>query len=117
MNGKDLYNRDADINIFQYDYNTLFLDNYQEIYERADFDEAYKFELYSSVSSMSVVTAGFVAILMSINDTLTPEQYKEILIKTSHYAEYGGEGAEHVVDIGEAVKYLQERYPVKTAKT
>lgn len=110
MGGEDIYNRDADINIFQYDYNTLFLKNYQEVSERPDFDKVYQSELFTSVSSMSVVTAGFVAILMSINDSLTPEQYKEILIKTSHYAEYGGEGAEHVVDIGEAVKYLQEHY-------
>lgn len=104
------YQREEDINIFQYDYNTLFLNDYKEMSGRQDFDSSYKSELFLSVSSMSVVSAGFVAILMSINDTLTPEQYKEILVKTSHYAEYEGEGAEHVVDIDRAVQYLKEHY-------
>ena len=55
---------------------------------------------------MSVVTAGFVAILMEIDDSLTPAQYKEILICTSYPAEYEGERAEHVADIDAAVQYL-----------
>ena len=63
-----------------------------------------------SVSSMSVVTGGFVAILKSINNTLTPEQYKEILVKTSRPLEYEGQSAVHVVDIEKAVQYLKENY-------
>lgn len=104
--GDGYYNRDADINIFQYDYNTLFTNDYLSIAEEPDYNEIYKGQLYTSVSSMSVVTAGFVAILMEIDDSLTPAQYKEILIRTSYPAEYEGERAEHVADIDAAVQYL-----------
>ncbi len=104
--GEGYYNRKADINIFQYDYNTLFVDNYKTALKNPDFDKNYKEELCMSISSMSVVTAGFVAILKEVDDTLTPAQYREILVETSRPVEYEGERAEHVVDIGEAVRYL-----------
>lgn len=110
VDGCAIYNRDADINIFQYDYNTLFLRNYEETSKRSDFEEVYQAELFTSVSSMSVVTAGFVAILMDINDTLTPAQYKQVLIDTSRPLEYQGERAEHVVDMEAAVTYLQNHF-------
>ena len=51
---------------------------------------------------------------MSINDSLTPAQYKEILVATSHQAEYEGESAPHVVDMGKAVKYLQDHFPTNS---
>lgn len=103
------YNRNADINIFQYDYNTLFIDNYRAAADTKDYNESYKDELFLSVSSMSVVTAGFVAMLMEADDTLTPAEYKELLIAAGHPMEYAGEQAQHVVDIGEAVKRLAGR--------
>ena len=106
--GEEYYDRAEDINIFQYDYNTLFLDNYKEALGDPDFEKGYRDQLYTSVSSMSVVTAGFVAMLKEVDDTLTPAEYKEILTATSHPAEYAGEKAEHVADIGAAVRYLME---------
>lgn len=108
--GDSSYQREADINIFQYDYNTLFMDNYGDMAGKEEFDTEYKSNLFMSASSMSVVTAGFVAILKSINDTLTPAQYKEILIQTSRPVEYESEKAEHVVDMGKAVQYMMENY-------
>lgn len=107
--GEGYYRRDADINIFQYDYNTLFMDNYKYVSGMKDYDKIYKDNLYLSVSSMSVVTAGFVAMLMEVDDTLTPAEYKELLIEAGHPMEYAGDRAERVVDIGEAVKRLAER--------
>lgn len=107
--GEGYYNRDADLNIFQYDYNTLFLESYARIAESPEYDGIYRDELYLSVSSMSVVTAGFVALLEEIDDTLTPAEYREILIETSRPMEYAGERAEHVVDIEAAVRYLADR--------
>ena len=106
--GEEYYDRAEDINIFQYDYNTLFLDNYKEALGDPGFEKGYRDQLYTSVSSMSVVTAGFVAMLKEVDDTLTPAEYKEILTATSHPAEYAGEKAEHVADIGAAVRYLME---------
>lgn len=107
--GEGYYKREADLNIFQYDYNTLFLNSYEDALGDSDYDENYKENLYLSVSSMSVVTAGFVAMLMEVDDTLTPAEYKELLIEAGHPMEYAGERAEHVVDIGEAVKRLAEK--------
>lgn len=104
------YARKPDINIFQYDYNTLFIDNYAQVRNKTDYDTIYKSQMHLSVSSMSVVTAGFVAILKSIDNTLTPAQYKEILVHTARPAEYEGEKAEHVADIEAAVKYLTVNY-------
>ena len=105
--GEGYYKREADLNIFQYDYNTVFLENYARIAESPEFDGIYKDELHLSVSSMSVVTAGFVALLKEVDDTLTPAQYKEILIETSRPMEYAGERAEHAADIEAAVRYLK----------
>ena len=106
--GEGYYQRAADINIFQYDYNTLFTENYARISENADFASNYRQELFLSVSSMSVVTGEFVALLKEADNTLTPQQCKEILISTSHPAAYEGEYAEHVVDMGAAIDYLRK---------
>lgn len=107
--GEEGYSRAPDMNIFQYDYNTLFINNYGEIQGRADYGKVYKEQLHLSISSMSVVTAGFVAILKSVDDTLTPAEYKEILVNTSRYMEYEEDSAEHVVDIAAAVQYLKDK--------
>ncbi len=107
--GEEYYDRAEDINIFQYDYNTLFLDNYREAVKDPGFEGNYKDQLYTSISSMSVVTAGFVAMLEEVDDTLTPAEYKAILVETSRPMEYAGERAEHVADIEAAVWYLAQR--------
>ena len=107
--GEEYYDRAEDINIFQYDYNTLFLDNYRDAVKDPEFEGNYKDQLYTSVSSMSVVTAGFVAMLEEVDDTLTPAEYKAILVETSRPMEYAGERAERVADIEAAVRYLAER--------
>lgn len=107
--GEEYYQRAADINIFQYDYNVMFMENYGDAIAQEDFDAVYKDQLYTSVSSMSVVTAGSVALLKEIDNTLTPAQYKEILRDTSRRLEYEGEYAEHVLDMQAAVRYLKGR--------
>lgn len=107
LSKKHHYKRDPDINIFHYDYNTLLISEYMNYLEKEN--EAAKSRLYLSLSSTSPVTAGFVAILKSINGGLTPMEYKNILVQTSYQMEYGGENADRVVDIGNAVKYIMER--------
>ena len=107
------YGRMPDVNIFPYDYNTLFVPMYVEYLEKGE-DAGYI--PYYSFSSMSPVTAGFVAILKSVDDSLTPAQYKEILVASSYPLNYEGKAAyaegtaPHVVDIAAAVAYLQENY-------
>ena len=69
-----------------------------------------------SVSSMSPVTAGFIAILKSINNELTPEDYKEILIATSYSKNYDGPVdrdngyCSNIVDIGKAAEFIESNY-------
>lgn len=101
------YNREPDINIFQYDYNTVFLDSYQKIYKDITFADRYKKELNLSVSSMSVVTGGFVAMMMEKDDSLSASEYRDILVKTSKPMEYEGDKAEHVVDIYAALESMK----------
>jgi hypothetical protein len=108
LGNRHSYKRAPDINIFHYDYNTLLINEYMNYLEKGD--EAAKSRLYLSLSSTSPVTAGFIAILKSINGRLTPREYKNILVQTSYQMEYNGEYADHVVDIGSAVRYLMEQY-------
>jgi hypothetical protein len=93
--------RQPDLNIFHYDYNGFAKGN----------------PPYLSISSTSPVTAGFVAILKSINNNLAPSEYKDILIQTSHSMKYDDSAlnrqnvhVERVADIGSAVKYLSENF-------
>ena len=57
---------------------------------------------YFSNSSMSVVTAGIVALLKEINNNLSPQQIKEILVETSRNITYDGYKVNRVVDAVEA---------------
>lgn len=110
------YERKPDINIFHYDYNTLFVSQYLEYKESGPISNGENIIPYFSISSMSPVTAGFVAILKSINGGLTPAEYKDILIKTSYQTHYKGDApfedadVDNVADIGKAVAYLKENY-------
>ena len=108
LSNKHNYKRDPDINIFHYDYNALLISEYMNYLERGN--EIAESRLYFSMSSTSPVTAGFVAILKSINGGLSPSEYKNILVQTSYQMEYDGELVDHVADIGNAVKYLIEHY-------
>ncbi|WP_313128512.1 peptidase [Anaerocolumna sp.] len=91
--------RKPDLNIFHYDYNGFANGN----------------PPYLSISSTSPVVAGFVAILKSINNNLSPSEYKDLLINTSKSISYNDRGlhrqnvpVKHVADIGNAVRYLIE---------
>jgi hypothetical protein len=108
--------REPDLNILNYDYNVLFMDKYKKYEELKNNISGGDNNLYFSISSTSPVTAGFIAILKSVNNKLSPREYKEILIKTSYKklfkdpftlkeAEYS-----NVADIGKAVIYLKENY-------
>ncbi len=112
--GEKNYNRAPDINIFHYDYNTLFVNNYLEYIETGYAVSGNNIP-YFSFSSMSPVAAGFVAILKDIDNGLTPAEYKEILVQTSYNRYFKGAAsfedgnAPHVADIGKAAAYLAGR--------
>jgi hypothetical protein len=108
-----MFGRLPDLNIYQFDYNYLYLPQYEkytktienggEIHSGDDLP-------YFSFSSMSVVLAGFIAILKSIKPSLNSEDCKELLIRTSYeITEFGDywydlNPCEHVADIGKAAE-------------
>lgn len=109
--------RAADVNILHYDYNQLFLDQYERYQSfNGDYSKIKSGDdvPYLSMSSTSPVLAGFVAILKSINPNLSPAEYKDILVQTSYalaYEDWGfGRETEvpRVADIGKAAEYLLE---------
>lgn len=102
------YSREPDVNILHYDYNLFFLSRYKE-YEKGKLDES---GLYYSMSSTAPVTAGFTAILKSIDSRLTPADCKNLLIQSSYRLEFEGTMNEHVIDIGAAVKLLKDTHPL-----
>ncbi|RCX19455.1 subtilase family protein [Anaerobacterium chartisolvens] len=111
--------READVNILHYDYNILIQNKYEKYKSfNGDFSKIKTGDdvPYLSMSSTSPVLAGFVAILKSINPNLSPQDYKDALIKTSYQTEYYDWGfglksnISHVADVGKAVAYIKENY-------
>ncbi len=102
----DYNRREPDINIYHFDYNVLFIKNYN-VYNNGNSEEKEKYNPpYVSISSTSPVTAGFVALLKSINNNLKPSEYKNILRDTSKDINYDGEYCPRVADIYKAVQYI-----------
>lgn len=106
------YNREPDVNIFHYDYNSVRTGQLEKFLDSSSVPESGDDVPYFSYSSMSPVLAGFIAILKSVDNTLAPEEYKQLLIDTGYPMEYDGvmdweDGvSEHTVDIGKAVNTL-----------
>lgn len=107
-----IYERQPDINIFHYDYNSLRLMGYKDyMKEKNKGSHNTRDNIpYYSYSSMSPVLAGFVAILKEVNGNLSPKEYKDILIKTSHEYEFEGKKISRVADIYKAVVYIKDNY-------
>ncbi len=110
------YNREPDFNIFNYDYKVLFMDQYKKYENLGNNISGGKNIPYFSISSTSPVTAGFIAILKSVNNKLSPNEYRDILKKTSYKMSFKDpftlkdSECSSVVDIGKAVIYLKESY-------
>lgn len=105
--------REPDIRILHYDYNTLFINTYEK------YISMNKMELKSgndipffSISSTSPVLAGFIAIMKSIDKSLTADECKKILRQTSYSTHFTGYAAfddvdiDNVADIGNAAKLV-----------
>lgn len=103
------YKREADVNILHFDYNTLLLSKYKDFVESGRRGTDKNGDLpYFSNSSMSPVLAGIIAMMVEVNNNLTPADYKRILIETSKEIDYEGHKVKHVVDATDALKYLME---------
>ena len=108
--------REPDLNILHYDYNSLLLDSYTKYEKTKDGIRTGENTPYLSISSTSVVTGGFVALLKSVNNTLSPNEYKDILKKTSSNIMFKNpftlkeSQCSRVADIMKAITYIKENY-------
>lgn len=84
------YGRDPDINVFHYDYSGIRPIQIRRFMDLEMPPESGDDVPYFSVSSMSPVTAGFVAILKSVNPSLTPAECRQLLMDTSYQMDYTG---------------------------
>lgn len=109
------FSRTPDVNIYHFDYNTLFLPLYERYIAVIESGEKIRSgdDLpYFSFSSMSVVLAGFIAILKNIRPSLTSKECKQILTATSYEITTKGQNwydlnpCKNVVDIGKAAESL-----------
>lgn len=93
--------REPDVNILHYDYQVIFTSRYLDWLERGR-ESGHR--PYLSISSTSPVTAGFVAMLKSVNPELTPAECKRILMGTSRELTFEGNVAPRAVDVAAAVR-------------
>jgi len=101
------YGREADINIYHFDYNVLLISPYKNFVKAGrKVGNNIGSTPYFSFSSMSPVLAGIVAMMKEINNDLPPEDYKRILIETSKTIDYDGYKVKHVADALYAVNAL-----------
>ncbi|MFH2000870.1 MAG: peptidase [Planctomycetota bacterium] len=109
--------REPDINILHYDYNTLLLSTYDK-YQKSPANLTSGDDIpYFSLSSTAPVTAGFVALLKGLDNTLAPQAYRDILRTTSYRMNFKDPfllrefECPNVVDIRKAVSFLQSQSP------
>jgi hypothetical protein len=96
--------REPDLNILHYNYSVIFTERYLDWLERGD-ESGYR--PYLSISSTAPVTAGFVAMLKSVQPDLGPADIKRILMKTSRTLTFEGQRAPRAVDVAAALASLR----------
>ncbi len=101
------YAREADVNIFHFDYNLMLIFSYENFVKsgRKVGNNIGAHPNFSN-SSMSPVLAGIVAMMKEINNDLPQAEYRKILIETSKEIEYNGYNVGHVVDALDAINVL-----------
>lgn len=115
---QDTGNREADVNIFHFDYNLLMIFRYENyLKSNRQVGNNVGGLPYFSNSSMSPVLAGIVAMMMEINPHLSPEAYKNTLVKTSYKTNYKGHLVSRVADAPAAISYLMNATDEKESST
>jgi hypothetical protein len=89
------------VNILHYDYSVAFTERYADWMERGS-KSGYR--PFLSMSSTSPVTAGFVALLLSVRPDLGPADVKRLLVESSRPTVFEGNESPRTVDIGAAVR-------------
>ena len=107
------YARQPDLNIWHYDYNVLYLEQYQRWVDAGRTSDSGDDIPHFSMSSTSPVTAGMLAVLKSTNAGLQPAEYGRILKATSRLLVYEGQApfergeSPRVPDLAAAVRELR----------
>jgi len=104
--------RDPDLNIFDYDYTVVFGDRYVA-FMSGDDDVARGYRPFLSISSTAPVTAGFVAMLRSLDPDLSPAEVKEILMAASQPMEFEGRTGARVPDLTRAVRMVRAEVAIR----
>lgn len=104
--------RELDLNILQFDYSKVFVDKLL----RWQSGEAKGIgnHPFLSISSTSPVTAGLVALLLSVNPKLDRAVIKRVLIETSRPVTLDGMTGQHVPDAAAALRRVQRGRPGTT---
>ena len=97
--------REPDLNIFQFDYSRIFVDKL--LRWQSGSASGIGNHPFLSMSSTSPVTAGLVALLLSANPTLEPEDIKRVLVETSRPVVVEGMTGRHVPDAAAALQHAR----------
>lgn len=95
--------REPDINVLQYDYSVVFIDEYR----KAMAGEKTWYQPFFSLSSTSPVVGGVVALMKSLKSGLTPAQCQKILRETAHPIDFEGEKPPRVLDAAAALERVK----------
>lgn len=93
--------REPDVNVLHYDYSVLFTEWYGEIQTSGKSSRGYR--PFFSISSTAAVTAGVVAMMLSLEPELSPALCREILRATARPMTFEGENVSRVLDAAAAV--------------
>ncbi len=93
--------REPDVNILHYDYQVIFTRRYADWMQSGRQGD---YRPFLSISSTSVVTAAFVAMLRSVRRDLSPADLRRVLMDTAHPMTFEGAPAARVVDIAAALR-------------
>jgi hypothetical protein len=93
--------REPDINVLHRDYSVVFIKEYAKL-QRGEKSDWYR--PFLSISSTSPVTAGVVAMMLSVQPDLTPAQCQEILRRSSRSTTWRSQQVPRCLDAAAAVQ-------------
>ncbi|HSG08655.1 MAG TPA: hypothetical protein VLA36_09860 [Longimicrobiales bacterium] len=96
--------REPDLNIFHYDYSVVFTERYAALMRG---DDASGYRPFLSLSSTAPVAAGMVALMKSLDPTLTPADCRRILQEASGSFTFQGRTGARVPDARRALEIVR----------
>lgn len=96
--------REPDLNIFHYDYSVVFTERYAALMRG---DDASGYRPFLSLSSTAPVAAGMVALMKSLDPTLTPADCRRILQEASRSFTFQGRTGARVPDARRALEIVR----------